>query len=270
MKQLTSFILFAILMAGAFGQTTSTAPVVINGQQYVLAPTTVPPTAQAVVEKVVAVLPQGSEAERIGQNLGQSIGSSMGSVLKSFGEQTGATVDKAGAVTGNIVDKTGDALSKTADKTSDLAGQALDRTFGKDKTVVQGLNEFGNTRIGFVTMVVTSWKLLGKEAADLLKVITGIIIGVPIQIVLIGLYVWVIRRFFITRSIVTKKTGGLWSKDRVVEYVLINVVKGYNNKDTDGFKIISYIDEDAKHAGLFLSTVIFLLISSINVAQVIF
>ncbi len=217
----------------------------------------------AITKAAPSIIPEQKRSE-----IGQAFGSALGDSIRAASESLGAGVDKSSTVLSSTVDKTGDVLSKTADKTSDLAGAALDRTIGKDKTVVQGLDEFGHTRVGLVTLVVTSWKLLGKEASELLKVITGIAVGVPIQVVLILLYIWVMRRFFVTRSVVIKKTGGLFSKERVVEYGLINVVGNYKN--TEGVKVISSIDEDTKHAGLFLTSVIFLIVSILNVAQVIF
>lgn len=242
-------------------------PIVVNGQQYV--PATPPPApavpavAQAAAQAVGKVVP-GTNVE----NLGQTFGSTLGGVINSFSDATSGAVDKTRDVTSGVVDKTGDVLSKTADKTGDLAGKALDRTFGKDKTVVQGLQDLGNTNVGKFAMVLAAWKVMGKDAVGLLKTVEGILVGVPLQIVLIVIYVWVLRRFFITRSVVLSKTGGMFSKERKVEYGVVNVTSSY--RAPEGVKVISTIEQDARYVGLFLSSAIFLIVSAVNVAQVIF
>ena len=282
MNKTTLFLLSVILAGSVFAQTAAVpaapVPIVVNGQQYVPAPA-VPATPAAAVQAVAqAAVPQVAQqaAQAVArvmpnvntENLGQTFGSTLGGVLQSFSDATGGAVNKTADLTGSVVDKSGDVLSRTSDKVGSLTGQALDRTFGKDKTVVEGLQDLGNTNVGKFAMVLAAWKVMGKDAVGLLNTVQGILIGVPLQIVIILLYVWVMRRFFITRSVVLKKTGGMFSKERVVEYGLVNVTSQYDNKGSA--VIVSRIDEDTKHAGLFITSLVFLIVSVLNIAQVIF
>ena len=257
MNKVSVLILSVIIAVTAFSRAfatpvpTESAVIVVNGQQYVLA-TSVPQVAQTAAQAVAKVVP-GVNAE----NLGQTFGATLGGVLQSFGEATGGAVNKTADLTGSAVDKTGD-----------IAGKALDRTFGKDTTLVQGLENLGNTRVGTFAMVLAGWKVMGKDGLSLLKTIQGVLVGVPLQIVLICIYIYILRRFFVTRSVVLSKTGGLFSKERKVEYGLVNVTN--QRTEIDGVKVISRIDEDTKHVGLFVSSLVFIVVSSLNIAQVIF
>jgi hypothetical protein len=257
----TSLILISILaLSVAIGQTPAPTaqPVAQPAQQYVLvpaqqvAPTPPPAPVPTVVQQVVQKAVPNQFAD-----IGSAIGSGLNGLVESVGGATGKTIDKTGEVTSQVVDKSGK-----------VASAVMDRTFGKDVTLVDGIDKVSKTDAGRFTMLVIAWKVMGKDAVDLLNKVQGVMIGVPIQIFLVCLYVWVMRRFFVTRSVVLTKTGGLFSKDRKVEYGLVNVTSGYNNKDE--VKIISRIDEDTKHVGLFITSVVFIGVSILNIAQVIF
>lgn len=50
-------------------------------------------------------------------------------------------------------------------------------------------------------MAVIAWKVAGKDALGLMDRFAGVAIGIPILFVLLGIYVWVMRRFFIMRIV---------------------------------------------------------------------
>lgn len=243
MKLFTSVILSVILTGVSFAQAPATAQpqeVLIRIQQdapkaapAVPAPVAVPVPAP-VAAAVKAVAPnQFSE-------VGSAIGSGLNGLVESLGGATGRTVDKTGEVTGAVVDKSGK-----------VASAVMDRTFGKDVTLVDGIDKVSKTDAGRFTMLVIAWKVMGKDALDLFRKVEGIAIGVPIGIFLIILATWITRRFWMVRSVVVKAEGPFWNKTKTYETV--------NTK----------LDDDTRYTGLFLTWLAFAILSFINVAFVI-
>lgn len=149
-----------------------------------------------------------------------------------------------------------------------ILNETKDATFGKDVSLVQGIDNFSKTDAGRFTMLVVAWKVMGQDAVNLLHQFLGVVIGVPLVTVVTLLYIWVIRRFFMPRTVVLSKSGGLFAKDAKVEYGIMNATNGYSAPD--GVRIVSWINSDDRHGGLFLSSAIYLVVSAIIVATVIF
>lgn len=145
-------------------------------------------------------------------------------------------------------------------------GSAMDAGLS---ALTKNANEFAGTDAGRFTMLVIAWKVAGKDAIGLLDRFTGITVGMSALVVALVIYVWVVRRFFMSRTVVLKKTGGLFSPTRVVEYGLINSAAGYSAR-TDGLKVISTLDDDDRHAGLFIASAVWLIVSATILATVIF
>lgn len=226
----TTLILLSVILAGmAFGQTAVPPQSTVPDQQYVLVPA---PAANKPVNTQKPIQNQFSE-------IGGAIGSSLSGLVEAIGGATGKTVDKTGEVTGALVDKSGQVVSSV-----------MDRTFGKDVTLVQGIDNVSKTEAGRFTMLVVAWKVMGKDAVDLLSRFIGVIIGVSIQIVIVSVGVWITRRFWITRSIVVKSEGPFWNK-------------------TKTYEIINSKNETDRTEGLFLTWIICILVTGINIFAVI-
>ena len=112
---------------------------------------------------------------------------------------------------------------------------------------------------------------IGREG--LLHRFIGVAVGVPLEIVVIGIYIWFIRRFTMTRQVKAKVTGGLFSKDRVVTYVTINAIDPSYNSDRKKMAdegVVSFITEDFKICALVVSTLALAAFSLAIIAGVIF
>lgn len=110
-------------------------------------------------------------------------------------------MDTTKAVTSEIVKGAEDLGAALGTGLRSLAYETRDITFGKDKTLVQGIDELSQTDAGRFTMAVIAWKVAGKDALGLMDRFAGVAIGIPILFVLLGIYVWVMRRFFIMRIV---------------------------------------------------------------------
>ena len=81
-------------------------------------------------------------------------------------------------------------------------------------------NKFAGTDAGRFTMLVIAWKVAGQDAMELLNKFRGIVIGVPILAIWTAIYVWVLRKRFISHRVVVKQTGFLgWGTK---EYKVMN------------------------------------------------
>ena len=146
----------------------------------------------------------------------------------------------------NVGTALGSALKGVVKETKDTA-------FGEGVSVVQGVDNFSKTDAGRFTMLVIGWKVMGKDALDLLRRFTGVAVGIPIQIVLICLAAWVTRRFWMVRSVVTSVKGPFWSKERAVTYQVVN----------------DDVEDDTRYTGLFMTWLAFALLSIANISWVI-
>ena len=61
--------------------------------------------------------------------------------------------------------------------------------------VVDQAERFGTTKVGNFVMVMIAWKVIGKD-------MVGIILGIPILIAGICIWMWALRRFFIGYRVV--------------------------------------------------------------------
>lgn len=102
-----------------------------------------------------------------------------------------------------------------------LAHEAKDMTFGKDKTLVEGLDDLSKTNAGKFTMAVIAWKVAGKDALDLLDRVKRVFIGVPLLIAWNALLLWFWRRNFLTYRVLTSVEGPWYARKKT--YQLANV-----------------------------------------------
>lgn len=64
--------------------------------------------------------------------------------------------------------------------------------------VVDQAERFGTTRVGNFVMLMVAWRILGH---DLLRVV----LGVPLYLFGVGIWIWSYRRFFMTRRVLVKE-----------------------------------------------------------------
>lgn len=143
-----------------------------------------------------------------------------------------------------------------------LAQETKDMTFGKDKTLVQGIDELSHTDAGRFTMGVIAWKVAGQDALVLLRRFTGAAIGVPMLAVMLGIYIWVVRRFFILRMVKMEETVTGEGKEKVktIKYGAVNADQHYSNAT---FPVIYSIDDATRYGGLFCASAVYLIVSAI-------
>ncbi len=98
--------------------------------------------------------------------------------------------------------------------------ETKDATFGKDVSLVDGIDKFSKTEAGRFTMLMVGWKIMGKDAVDLLDRVKNVAIGVPFLIGWTALFVWFYRRNFMAYSVKTGKTGPFWN--RTYTYKVVN------------------------------------------------
>lgn len=145
-----------------------------------------------------------------------------------------------------------------------------DVTFGKDVTVVDGVNNFAQTDVGRFTMFVVGWKVMGRDALEIFKQFRGIVVGWSLLMIVLCLYIWVMRKWFLTRKVAIKKTGSIFSANRVVEYGIANAQKeNYRDNEIKGAVVLSSITSDERHGGIFLSSIIYLIVSAVILFAVI-
>jgi hypothetical protein len=76
--------------------------------------------------------------------------------------------------------------------------------------VVDQAERFGTTRVGFFVMAMVAWKIIGHD-------ILAVVLGVPIWIAGVCLWIWSMRRFFFGRSVVAKEDRAAKTKEYKVE-----------------------------------------------------
>lgn len=131
---------------------------------------------------------------------------------------------------------------------------------------MQGIDELSQTDAGRFTMAVIAWKVAGKDALDLLKTCMGVVIGIPLEITLFGIWLFIIRRFFLLRTVKLKVTVNA-DKSKVTEYGIVNAC---SRSTKSSMPVINEIDSDERFFGLAVTTVLFLLVSAVNLGTVIF
>ena len=134
-----------------------------------------------------------------------------------------------------------------------LAHDSKDMVFGKDVSVVDGIEKVSKTDAGRFTMLVIAWKVMGKDAMEIAHSMIGVIIGVPLVVILLLLATWITRRFFMVRTVVTSITGPFWAKDRKKEFKLIN----------------ADLDDESRYGGLALTWIATVFVGFLIVAFVI-
>ena len=81
-------------------------------------------------------------------------------------------------------------------------GQAVDGSLG---ALTNRAEEFANTRVGNFTLWIVAYKVLGQDAIGLLNSFIRIIIGIPILIAGVLLWLYCYRRDFLTYSVLVSK-----------------------------------------------------------------
>jgi hypothetical protein len=118
--------------------------------------------------------------------------------------------------------------------------ETRDATFGKDVSLVDGIDKFSRTDAGRFTMLMVGWKIMGKDAVELVDRVKKVAIGVPFLIGWACLFIWFYRRNFMAYSVRTGSTGNFWNKQHTYKVV---------NEDTSW--------SDGKCAGAVVSGLIF-------------
>jgi hypothetical protein len=98
--------------------------------------------------------------------------------------------------------------------------ETKDATFGKDVSLVQGIDNFSKTDAGRFTMLVVGWKVMGKDAIDLVDRFKNVAIGVPFLMAWTVLFIWFWRKNFTAYSVLTSKAGPFWNRTRT--YTKVN------------------------------------------------
>lgn len=68
--------------------------------------------------------------------------------------------------------------------------------------VVDTAEKFGSTKVGTFVMVMIAWKIMAKD-------VLGIIIGIPIMLGGVALWVWTMKRLFFGYRVLVKRDGKL-------------------------------------------------------------
>lgn len=97
--------------------------------------------------------------------------------------------------------------------------ETKDATFGKDVSVVDGIDKFSKTDAGRFTMLVVAWKVMGQDAINLVDRVKNVAIGVPFLIGWTILFIWFYRRTFLARPVLKTKEGPWWNAKRTYEIV---------------------------------------------------
>ncbi len=98
--------------------------------------------------------------------------------------------------------------------------ETKDATFGKDVSLVDGIDKFSKTEAGRFTMLMVGWKIMGKDAVELVDKVKSIAFSIPLVLGWTVLFIWFYRRNFLPHRIVVSKQGPFWN--RKVEYNLVN------------------------------------------------
>lgn len=67
-------------------------------------------------------------------------------------------------------------------------------------SVVDVAEKFGATKVGTFVMVMIAWKIMGSQ-------LLGVVLGIPIGIAGICLWIWAMKRFFFGYRVLAKKEG---------------------------------------------------------------
>jgi hypothetical protein len=82
-------------------------------------------------------------------------------------------------------------------------GSAVDGSLG---ALTNRAEEFANTKVGIMTMYLVAYKVLGNDAIGILNHFIRILVGVPVLIVGIILWIWSYKRNFHAYKILKSKT----------------------------------------------------------------
>lgn len=130
--------------------------------------------------------------------------------------------------------------------TKSILHETKDAAFGKDVSLVQGIDNFSKTDAGRFTMLVIGWKVMGKDAIDLLDRVKNVAIGVPFLICWTALFVWFYRRNFTIRAVVATKEGPFWN--RKITYQTVG--EAHDKRYGEGWS-------DAKQLGATFTTLLY-------------
>ncbi len=79
-------------------------------------------------------------------------------------------------------------------------------------SVVDVSDKFSRTDVGRFVLVMVAWKIIGHQ-------IMGVVLGIPIFLSGIGLWIWVTRRFFFPRRVLVKEDTTTKTKEwKVTQY----------------------------------------------------
>ena len=124
-----------------------------------------------------------------------------------------------------------------------VAHETKDEVFGKDVTVLEGIDKLSKTDAGRFTMAVIAWKVAGREATELTEYFTTkifhIVFGVPILIGWNLLAIWFYRRMFLPRRVVISSKGNWWAREKV--WKVINEDDNWSGDKTAGASVTAIV-----------------------------
>jgi len=154
--------------------------------------------------------------------------------VSAFAQTSTSSQNKDGEVVIRV--QTDQKPAPVAQKPVEVANEWVD--FGKNvgTAMREGLsaltdeaNKFAGTDAGRFTMVVIAWKVMGKDALSLLDRFTGVVIGVPLFIAWISIYLYVLRNKFMTRRVVITSEGPFYNRKKT--YQLVNENLNWGGED---------------------------------------
>lgn len=125
----------------------------------------------------------------------------------------------------------GDVGSAIGSGLKSIAKEAQDATFGKDVSVIDGLDKLSKTDAGKFTMAAIAWKIAGKDAIHFTDIVMARVdkyiatlihigFGIPALAVWTLLAFMYIRRMYFPYRVIMKKEGWLWWAKK--EYKFVN------------------------------------------------
>lgn len=121
-----------------------------------------------------------------------------------LGAQTPNPGDQMVTVPKNWVQTERQAQLQSTEQSSPYLGigkEIGDAVKGSLESVVEVSNKFADTPVGKFTLFILAWKLIGRE-------MLGVLLGLPLYLAGIALWVWFARRFYFGRWIKVRNEQG--------------------------------------------------------------
>jgi hypothetical protein len=122
----------------------------------------------------------------------------------SLGAQTPPATEEMVTVPRKYVSSEGLNQAKNASAISPYLGMGREigeAVKGGLESVVDVSNRFADTPVGKFTLFMVAWKVIGRD-------LLGVVLGLPLYILGIGLWVWFMRRMFFERRVTVRNEQG--------------------------------------------------------------